>query len=97
MKAREGRFARVKIAEENLEKLSGKELRTVDHSILWLLVIHRTTERNKVHSCEQYCRKEPLFAERPVSSEWLCSAEEGQERPPHLVQCLGRLSKRSLD
>lgn len=92
-KAREGRFVHVKIAEENLEKLLRKELRAVSHSVLRLLLIHGTTERNKVHSCEQHCGKEPLFAEHPVSSECFCSVEEGQERPPRLVQCLGTLSK----
>lgn len=52
MKAMRGRFAHVKIAEENLEKLSQKELKTVHHSVLRLLLIHGTTETNKVYSSE---------------------------------------------
>lgn len=51
MKHREGRVAHVKMAKENLEKWSWKELRTVEHSVLRLLLIHRITESNKGYSC----------------------------------------------
>lgn len=87
LKAREGRFARVEIALGNLEKLSRKELRTVDHSVLWLLLTHRTTERNEVYSCEQYCRKKRLFAERPVSSNG--SAAQRKARNARHILCNG--------
>lgn len=52
MKLREGRVAHVKMAKEILEKFTGKELRTVEHSVLQLLLIHRTTESNEGYWCD---------------------------------------------
>lgn len=52
MKLREGRDAHVKMAKEILEKLSWKEPRTVEHSVLRLLLIRRTTESSEGYSCD---------------------------------------------
>lgn len=80
--------ASVQTEEESLQKLLDRcnKPRTADHPILHPLLIHGTIEMNEVVAVS-------LFAECLVSSEWLHSTEEGQERLPCVVQCLGRLSK----
>lgn len=51
MKHMEEKVAHVKMAKEDLEKWSWKKLKTVEHSVLRLLLIHRVTESNKGYSC----------------------------------------------